>query len=468
MSDLGAYHDMIAAKRIRFAPRGLTEIPALRACLKPLQAAGVDFALRQGCAALFYDTGLGKTLAELEWSRIVAQVTGKPVPILAPLAVGPQHQAEAERFGYDAKVVRNPSEIGDCATPIFNYELLDRFEAGMFGGVSLDESSILKSFTGATSRALRNTFADTPFRLSASATPAPNDHTELGQQAEFLGVMRSSEMLSRFFINDTMKSGNYRLKKPAIRPFWDWVASWSRCAEKPSDLGFSDDGYDLPELRIVPHTVIADVSQEAGTERKSNQILLFRIPEMSATSIHREKRLTLDQRMDKTAEIVAAEPDQTWVTWVETDAEEQAVCARLPDAVAVRGSHRPQVKEERLTAFTRGEIHHLVTKPSIAGFGLNWQHVGRHAFPSASYSYEMFYQAIRRSWRFGRRDPVHAHCIGADTERAIQYTRARKAQDHVRMKAEMRAAMQRASQRHSAIEEYQPQREASLPGWIAA
>jgi len=465
-ADLSSYRETVAAKRLRFKPRGLSDTSsiALPDYLKPLQRHAVEFALRAGCAGIFYDTGLGKTLIELTWAHAVSAHVGKPTLILTPLAVAAQHAAEAERFGLFGHIDRD----GKATYPvtITNYERLDRFDVSQFGAIVLDESSILKNFSGATSRELRRKFSATPFRLCASATPAPNDHTEIGQQAEFLGVMNREEMMTRWFIHDSENTKNWRLKGHASADFWSWVASWSRCAEKPSDLGYSDDGYELPELRIIDHTVRADITQETTIDR-DGQAVLFRVPQNSATSIHREKRLTLDQRMDETADVILAEPGENWLIWVETDQEADAICARVHDAVEVRGSHAIEKKEERLGAFARGEFKRLVTKARIAGFGLNLQHVGRQAFPSASFSYEQLYQCIRRSWRFGRRDPVHVHCIGADTERAIRAVQQRKASDHIAMKAEMRAAMQRAVNGGLSIESYQPQRTAPLPAWVA-
>lgn len=466
MADLAAYREQVALKRVRFTPRGLTgDLPPLHAALTPLQRHGVEFGLRCGTAGLFYDTGLGKTLAELEWCRVVQAITGRPAPIISPLGVTGQHFDEAAKFGIAAKVVRAPDEMAPGVVPIFNYDIRDKFDFGAFGGVSLDESSILKSFTGATTRDLIRVCAHIPFRLEASATPAPNDYTEIGQHSEFLGVMCSAEMLSRFFINDSNSAGKYRLKKPAVIPFWDWVASWSRCARLPSDLGFADDGYVLPPLQVIDHTVAADRTLDVGVE-KSGQIPLFRLPENSATSIHREKRLTLEARADLSFEVVCGDPAEAWIVWVETDAEEEAMAARLPSFVTVRGSQLPSAKEKRLLAFSRGEVPGIITKPSIAGFGLNWQHCARQIFVGLSFSFEMYYQAIRRSWRFGQTRPVKINVVGSDTERSIRAVIARKEADHAAMQAQMRAAMRRASRGVNAIETYHPQHEARVPAWL--
>ena len=458
MSALDPYYQAIAKKRISFAPRGFEPLE-LHDALKPHQAHCVEFAVRAGCAALFLDTGLGKTLCALEWARQVTEKTNKPVLMLAPLAVAAQHQREAERFGFDAAAVREPSEVGAARTYIINYERLAKFDASRFAGVVLDESSILKSFTGKTTRQLINTFAATPYRLACTATPAPNDHTELGQHADFLGVMESPEMLSRWFIADQTQMGRYRLKRSGVRPFWDWVASWARCIAKPSDIGLSDEGYVLPALDMRRHVVEADRSIDTGE-------FLFRIPDMSATSIHKEKRLTKDARADTIAALVAAEPNESWVLWCDTDYEADALTARIADAVEVRGSMSADEKEARLIAFSTGKARVIVTKPSIAGYGLNWQHCARVGFVGLSFSYESYYQAVRRCWRFGQARPVHVHTAMADTESAIWDVIARKTDDHGQMKAVMSAAMRRAAKSSAVLTDYQPDEPMRLPAWL--
>ena len=464
---LADYRGLIAAKRIAFVPRGMATIPSLNPALKDHQRHAVEFALKAGCAALFLDTGLGKTLCALEWGRIVVEHTGRPVLMLAPLAVAAQHEREAVKFGIDAKAVREPDEITTPRVYITNYDRLAKFDAEQFAGVILDESSILKSFHGATTKALIATFKHTPFRLCCTATPAPNDHAELGQHSEFLGVMSQSQMLTRWFIHDSADTGNWRMKGHAVQDFWNWVASWARCVSKPSDLGFSDQGYDLPALDLKRHIVEADRSLDAGAE-KDGQARLFRMPDTSATSIHREKRMTTDARADVIAALVAQEPGEAWVVWCDTDYEADALADRIPGAVEVRGSMSPDVKEANLTMFSTGQVRVIITKPSIAGFGLNWQHSARMAFVGLSFSYESFYQAIRRCWRFGQSRPVSVHVACADTEESIWQIVSRKAGDHDAMKAEMTAAMARAS--HSVPEQapYQPAKPLALPQWIAA
>lgn len=467
MSKLSAYHDLIARKRVAFEARGLTRWRELPESLFPHQRHGVEFALRAGCAALFYDTGLGKTAMALTWAQRIVEATNKPVLMLAPLAVGPQHVREAERLGVEARVIREASGI--CpGVNVLNYDRLDRIDPAAFGGVILDESSILKSFNGQTTKALISAFARTPYRLACTATPAPNDHTELGTHAEFLGVMRREEMLPLWFIHDSADTGTWRIKRHARDDFWRWVASWARCVSKPSDISFDDSGFVLPDMVQTVHQIRADISTESGAE-KDGQARLFRIPETSATSIHREKRLTQDARAEAIAEVVSSEPGEPWIVWCETNEEADALMARLPaGAVEVRGSDSADAKESALIGFSRGEIRILVTKPSIAGFGLNWQHCARMAFVGLSFSYEQFYQAVRRCWRFGQTRPVHVHIACADTERAVYDVVARKADDHDAMKSAMARAMAQAVSKRSVNVSYQPRQEAMLPAWIAA
>lgn len=467
MSDLSGYHALIARKRVEFEARGLDRWSDLHPSLFPHQRHGVEFALRTGCAALFYDTGLGKTAMALEWGQRIVEATNKPVLMLAPLAVGPQHVREAARLGILATVTRGGPPTGGAAIHVLNYDRLDKIDPADFGGVILDESSILKSFTGATTRALISGFAGTKYRLACTATPAPNDHTELGTHSGFLGVMRRDEMLPIWFIHDSADTGTWRIKGHARDDFWSWVASWARCVSKPSDLGFDDTGFVLPELTTIQHEVIADTSTDTGAE-KDGQARLFRIPEMSATSIHREKRGTLDQRADVIAEVVARESGETWIVWCETNDESDALMARLPkgDTVEVRGNQSADEKEEKLIAFSQGKARIIVTKPSIAGFGLNWQHCARQAFIGLSFSYESYYQAVRRSWRFGQKRPVTVHIACADTERSIYDTVTRKAEDHGAMKDAMARAMRAVAQSRSVKVSYQPHKRAALPAWV--
>ena len=411
-----------------------------------------------------HNTGLGKSFDELEWARIVVEKTNKPVLIMEPLAVGPQLQREAERFGIDARYIREPEEIDGARAYITNYERQPKFDPSLFGGVVAGESGILKNFTGKTTRRLIADFAATPYRLAATATPAPNDHVELGTHAEFLGIMRRDEMLARWFINDAGDTGTWRLKGHAAKDFWRWVASWARCVTKPSDLGYPDDGFVLPRLHVERQVVGVDRSIDPGAD-KHGQAFLFRSPEMAATSIHKEKRLTAADRADRIAELTYSTPGEYRVIWVDTDYEADAVMARVPEAIEVRGSMHPDMKEDRLDSFSRGQFKLLVTKAKIAGWGLNWQHCNRTTI-CANYSYEAYYQIVRRFWRFGQVRPVFADVVMADTEAPIWSAVMRKAEAHETMKAEMAAAMREAVNPQVRKVTYQPTRRLALPSWL--
>jgi hypothetical protein len=406
MSDYSAF---LASKAIRAKERGLSDVPKLASHLFPFQRSCVEFALRAGSAGNFLSTGLGKTACELEWSAHAADATNGKALVLAPLSVGWQIAKEAERWGYDARVIRDQSEA-KSGINICNYERLDKLEPSAFGAVALDESSILKSFGGKTSRALIDAFSNHRFRLSATATPAPNDHMELGQQSDFLGVMPSSEMLMRWFINDTsVASQEWRLKKHAVNDFWDWCASWSRMAEMPSDLGGDDAGFVLPPMKIVRHR--AESSPVKGSD-------LFGMVDMSATSMHDVKRKTAGNRAKAIADIIdSAEP---WVIWVDTDYEADEVKAAVPGASEIRGSQTPEAKEATLRAFADGSIRILITKPSLTGFGLNWQHCARTAFVGRTFSYEAWYQAVRG---LGRPSSGYARGFATGSSRRLKRRR---------------------------------------------
>lgn len=455
------YMDFLKGKELLAKKSGMKNIPNLGGHLFPHQRDTTAFLLEQGKGAAFLDTGMGKTAVELDYARCIVEHTNRPVLLLAPLAVGKQHEREAVRFGADASVVKSGDEV-DCAkTYITNYERLHLFTPDQFSGIILDESSCIKNFTGITTRKLMEFGRGIDWKLAATATPAPNDHMEIGQHCQFLDVMRSNEMLARWFIADQTEMGRYRLKKHAVKDYWSWVASWARCVGKPSDLGYSDEGFDLPELLISKHVVETDITEGAGDR-------LFRIPDMGATSIHKEKRLTSMARAEKIAAIVMAEPSESWMIWVETDYDADSIMSLLPDAVEVRGTMNPDLKEERLNDFTLGNIRVLVSKPSIAGFGLNWQHCARTAFVGLSFSYEMFYQAIRRFWRFGQKRPVHCHIAMADTETPIWQTIERKRQDHETMKSEMFDAMRRSVQVRGVKNPYMAKKQSIMPKWLGS
>lgn len=427
------YHEFLSRKMVT-APASGFEVPEaeINSKLFRFQKAIVRWALRRGRAAIFADCGLGKTGMQLEWADHVYRRTLRPVLVLAPLAVAAQTQREGQKFSIPVHVCRGQADVRPGVN-IANYEMLEHFDPSAFGGVVLDESSILKNFTGKTKQALEAAFNETPYRLCCTATPAPNDHLELGNHAQFLGVMPSNEMISRWFINDTMQAGSYRLKGHAEADFWRWVSGWAVSLSKPSDLGFDDAGFILPPLYIHTHVVEVDLTADRGDQ-------LFRTPELSSTKLHEEKRRTVGERAAQVADLVHETPG-AWVVWCDTDYEADALKQRIREAIEVRGSMPLAEKERNLERFSTGEARVLITKPRICGFGMNWQHCSQMAFVGLSYSYEALYQALRRSWRFGQQDPVAAHVVMAESEGPVLETIRRKQADHEEMKRAMTTAM---------------------------
>ncbi|MFA5186825.1 MAG: DNA methyltransferase [Patescibacteria group bacterium] len=426
--------------------------------LFPFQRDITRWALQRGRAAIFADCGLGKTPIQMEWAHHVAKRTGKPVLILAPLAVSQQTKREADKFGIVCRVCREASEVGPGVN-VTNYERLDHFDASVFGGVVLDESSILKSFTGKTKRDLVDLFSVTPYRLCCTATPAPNDHVELGNHSEFLGIMPRSEMLPRWFTHDSGDTAVWRIKEHAVKPFWTWVSSWAVCIRLPSDIGYSDDGFILPELKQEQHIIPANYDQLGSAVGD-----MFYSPTASATGVHNVMRVTAPDRAAKVAEIVA-QSSGPFVVWCHTNYEAEALMSAIPEAVEVRGNDKPEDKEKRLLGFVAGDFRVLVTKPSIAGFGMNWQHCNQMAFVGMSYSYESYYQAVRRCWRFGQKSPVHVHVVMTDAEQQIYSTVMDKAREHDAMARNMYSNFQFGIRKDlKLVMDYQ-RREVEGTGW---
>lgn len=454
------YEEFLARKAVKAPARGLRLVPALAPHLFPFQRHTVEFALRMGASGVFLDTGLGKTEVQLEWCRHALEASNGRALILTPLAVAGQTRRRAERWGYEARIIREQGEAGPGIN-ICNYDRLDRLDPATFGAVALDEASILKSFTGKTTRALIEAFRGARFKLCATATPAPNDHMELGNYSEFLDIMAANEMLSRFFINDaSTASQEWRLKGHAVTAFWDWLSSFARMAEKPSDLGDSDEGFILPPFEIKRHR-----ARDSAIENVLGD--LFGTVTMSATTMHDVKRQTSAARAEIAAALVDSDPREPWILWVDTDYESDAVKRAVPSAVEIRGSMTPEMKEERIEAFATGQIKHLIGKPSMLGLGLDWSHCARMAFVGRSYSYEMWYQAVRRCWRFGQKRNLAVHIIVAEGESEIGRVVDRKADDHARMKRAMRDAMRRATGEAQITKQiYAPTKVAEMPEWI--
>jgi len=407
------YREFLSNKYRLMQPVGFeTDETKFPSKLFPWQADLVRWTCRIGRSGLFADTGLGKTPMQLAWAEQVVRHENKPVIILCPLAVAQQTVQQADKFdiGVKVSVCREMADIEKHKPDVVvtNYDRLHLFDVDDFVGVVLDEGSILKNYAGKTRTLLIDRFRKTKYRLIATATPAPNDHNELGNHAEFLGVLTRLEMLANWFKHDSGETQKWRLRGHAERDFWRWLASWAACITAPSDLGYPDDGFALPELKRHVHEVSADNCPPPEGQ-------FWHTDSVSATKMHGVKRLTADARAAKVADLINGD-DEQWLIWVDTDYEADAVKRAVEDAVEVRGSHKTEKKEEALFGFANGQIKRLITKPEIAGYGLNLQNCNRMAFAGMSFSFERTYQAIRRCWRYGQTRPVDAHFITSDAE----------------------------------------------------
>lgn len=456
------YQQFLARKRMLDPATGMTDIAPLPAFMKEHQRDITAWALRRGRAAIFAGTGLGKTLMELVWGSRVAAHTGKPVLCFAPLAVSAQHLREAEKFGLSAQLAK---AHGDIKNGVFvaNYQKIGHFDLSAFGGVILDESSILKSTDGHYRTRLIDECSIIPFRLAATATPAPNDFMELGNHAEFLGVMSYTDMLATFFVHDGGDTQKWRLKGHAENEFWKWMASWAVMIRKPSDLGYSNEGYDLPPLHQHQHTVDVEYAPSLETG------LLFPMEARGLSERIAARRDTVDERVKMAASITPN--DRPFVWWCNLNSESEALCRAIPGAVETRGSDPDDVKERKLTDFSEGRTRVLVTKPSVAGFGMNWQHCSDCGFVGPSDSFEQVYQAIRRFWRFGQTKPVNVHFIAAETEGAVVANIKRKEADAERMAAAMvmhtaSIAAQNVRGMLRDVPDYAPKEPMIIPDWV--
>ena len=459
------YDDFIRAKLSRVPPTGLSSIPALPAGLFDFQAAIVRWALQRGRAAIFADTGLGKSRMQLAWADAVHKETGHDVLILAPLAVAAQTVQEGAEIGVTVRQCRDGVEV-QAGITITNYDRLHRFDTSRFGAVVLDESSIIKHHSSKTLALLLEAFEQTPFKLCATATPAPNDWTELGTHAQFLGICTQTEMLSEYFVHDGGDTQSWRLKGHARQQFWQWVASWAALVRKPSDLGFDDSRYELPALHIRQHVTKSTGHDSAATG------LLFALEANTLSERRDARRNSLTGRVAACAALVNADAEP-WIVWCDLNAEGDALRAAIPGAVEIRGSDDPDVKEQRLMDFAAGRIRVLVTKPSIAGFGLNWQHCARMAFVGVTDSWEAYYQAVRRCWRFGQAREVNVHIFSSDLEGAVINNLQRKERDAKAMADSLSAethdaVMQEVTGVTRQSNPYSPARTADIPAWLVS
>lgn len=430
------YQTFLEQKRLVAAPVGFVA-SAIKPMLFDYQRDVVAWATQRGRAAIFSRYGTGKTPMQLEWARQVVEHTGGDVLILAPLAVARQTQREGEKFGIAVTVCRSQADVRPGIN-ITNYEMLEHFDPRAFTGVVLDESSILKAYDGKTRTAIIEAFQHTPYRLACTATPAPNDHMELGNHAEFLGIMSRTEMLAMFFTHDGGDTSAWRLKGHAESEFWKWVCSWAVMLRKPSDLGYSDDGFELPPLRY--HQITVDIAHQ---EQAAEGAQLYLMPVEALTLIERRnaRKVSLADRVNAAADLVNNSAE-SWVVWCNLNAESEALAAAIPGAVEVTGSHSTEYKEQAALDFVEGRTRVLISKPSIFGFGMNWQHCHNAAYVGLSDSFEELDQSIHRIHRYGQRDACDIYIITSELEGAVVRNIERKREDHERMTDRMLEHMQ--------------------------
>ena len=419
------YEEFLKQKKQEFNYQGVSiHEEELNPNLFPFQKYAVATALRKGRFALFFDCGLGKTIMQLEWANQIAKRTRKPVLILAPLAVVEQTIDEADSFGLDCQQIK-----GDVFGPgvyITNYDQLKNIDTSLFAGVVLDESSILKGQGRKTSTAIIQGFRSTQYKLACTATPSPNDHMELGQHSEFLGAMSYLEMLAMFFVHDGGQTSKWRLRKHAKDDFWKYVCTWSMSMDNPCSLGYNDDRYTLPEINYIEHVI--PVENNTGT--------LFSDVAVSATDLNKDLRRTIDQRIELAANLVN-ESDEQWIVWGLQNRETDALAKAIDDSVNVQGSDNADVKAENLNGFAKGKFKCLVTKTSIASFGMNYQNCHNMIFASYDFKFEAFYQAVRRCYRFGQKHSVNVHILIPESQKNVRKSIIEKQKRHFEMIQEM-------------------------------
>ena len=431
------YNEFLEMKKTQRIESGFAvEDADLNPALFDFQKYCVKRALAVGKFALFEDCGLGKTIQQLEWAQKVFEHTDQPVLILAPLAVISQTIKEGEKFGYKVMDYDEmmPNNIDECGIFITNYDNLPNVDVLSFGGIVLDESSILKNFQGKTRTYIIEQFKRTPYKLACTATPSPNDTTEICNHAEFLDVMSRSEMLAMYFVHDGGSTSDWRLKGHAKQSFWDFVSTWAVMLNKPSDIGFDDNGYDLPPLNVIQDIV--------ETPKRDNG-MLFNISAVSATEFHKELRLTYKIRLDRVAEMVKARPDENFIIWIGHDDEGKYLRSLLPEAIEVKGSDSREYKKEKLLGFGNGDFRILITKLKIAQFGLNYQNCHNQIYASLDFSFEATYQGIRRSYRFGQKEAVNIYLITTDTMQNVKDSFDAKQKAFNEMQSAMTEAMNR-------------------------
>ena len=449
------YEEFIESKTIEFKNYGFDiDKENLNPMLFDFQKDIVRWALKKGRAAIFADCGLGKTPMQLEWANQIYQREGGSILILAPLAVATQTQREGEKFHIPVNICESQADVKEGIN-ITNYEKLEKFVANEFIGVVLDESSILKSFTGKVRNTIIDNFRHTPYKLACTATPAPNDYMELGNHSEFLGVMTRSEMLSMYFVHDGGQTSKWRLKGHAEDKYWEWMASWSVFIDNPKNLGYEVEGYDLPKLNI--YEIVAD-----------DMPVVY--GKLTLTQRRNARRESLDVRCKRAADIVNHSNDN-WIVWCDLNDESAKLASLIKYSVEVKGSDKSSYKRDSMLNFANDKIKCLVTKPSIAGFGMNWQNCNNMIFVGLSDSYEAYYQAIRRCWRFGQAKEVNVYIIISSQEGTVKENIERKQQDTEKMQQAMikltkDITAKELKQTTRITTMYEPNMEMQLPNWI--
>ena len=456
------YDEFLQSKIIKHEAHGF-DVPLedLNPMLFDWQKVLVRWAIYKGRAALFEDCGLGKTPEQLEWAHQVHKKTGRNILIFAPLAVSIQTKYEGEKFGIPVNVCKSQDDVIPGIN-ITNYERIEKFDPAQFVGVVLDESSILKNFAGKIRNYIINAFLYTPYKLCCTATPAPNDYMELGSTAEFLGIMTRAEMLSMYFINDASKTGTWRLKGYVKdNKFWEWVSTWAVIMQKPQDIGYQNNGFNLPPLNIKEHLLPFN-----GTKTS-----LF-VEEARTLSERRESRKeSIPQRLKKTLQLIQNNPDEIWLIWCNLNIESELLKKSIPGSVEIKGSDPVQHKEDSIIGFARGEIKTLITKSKISGFGVNWQVCNNVIFFGLSDSYEQFYQSTRRCWRFGQKNPVNLHIVIGEREVSVLNNVKRKEVDAQNMFHEMISyvktnTIKQLNKHEIKTAPYNPQIKMEIPAWI--
>ena len=450
-----SYENFIASKAITATSSGIT-VPEeeLNPMLFDFQRDIVKWALAKGRAAIFADCGDGKTAMQLEWAEQIRHRTGGKVLIVAPLAVSAQTQREGEKFGIRVNICASQTDVTADSVNITNYEKLNKFVSSEFTAIVLDESSIIKSFSGKIRNQIIGMFSKTPYKLACTATPAPNDYMELGNHSEFLGVMTRAEMLAMYFVHDGGETSKWRLKGHAADLFWRWLSSWCVVMDDPKKLGYTCEGYDLPKLSV--HEIVVDGEQ---TENVA----------LSLTERREARRDSLTERCKAAADLVNSS-DDNWLCWCDLNAEADELHRLIPGSVNVQGSDTPEFKTSSMLDFAAGKLKCLVTKPKIAGYGMNWQNCHKVVFVGLSDSFEAYYQAVRRCWRFGQKSDVDVYIIISAQEGAVKENIERKQRDNEQMKEHLIELTKDITRRELTATvristEYEPHKAMRLPEW---